>query len=36
MFCPLFMACRLFGMSAIGGFHCIYFISKTKYSIDEK
>ena len=22
MFCPLFMACPLFGMSAIGRFHC--------------
>ena len=25
MFCPLFMACPLFGMSAIGRFHCIQF-----------
>ena len=24
MFCPLFMTCPLFGMSAIGKFHCIH------------
>ena len=26
--CPLFMACLLFGMSAIGRFHCIKNLSR--------
>ena len=29
-FCPLFMACPLFGMSAIGSFHCIFKIFRAQ------
>ena len=39
-FCPLFMACPLFGMSTVGRFHCIkifekFFVRKTAQSFKK-